>query len=145
MVSDEAERLAARKATVRHRTACRVHQILEAERQANKKSTSRPLSTAPLRNVPELPASTGSGGGGGREGGENVEAIVRSRLLTKRQLSDMTWGVRQLSKKLGSLRLRLNVKSVFILTKIYDEALVAKSRELVEWLLSKERQTPYVV
>ena len=76
---------------------------------------------------------------------EEAENIVHSRLLTKRQLSDMTWGVRELSKKLGSLRLKLKVKSVFLLTKVHDEELIGKTRELCEWLLSKERDAPYIV
>ena len=57
----------------------------------------------------------------------------------------MKWGVRELSKKLGSLRLRLNVKTVFILTKAHDEDLVEYTREVVKWLLCKERNTPYIV
>ena len=70
---------------------------------------------------------------------------THSRLLTKKQLSDMTWGVRELSKKLGSLRLRLKVKTVFILTKAHDEDLIEYTREVVKWLLSNERNTPYIV
>ena len=70
---------------------------------------------------------------------------VHSRLLTKRQLSEMAGEIRDLSKRLGNLRLRLHVKTVFLLTKAHDEALIEKTREVVEWLLSKERDTPYIV
>ena len=66
-------------------------------------------------------------------------------MLTKRQLADMAYGVRELSKKLGSVRLRLKVKTVFLLTKAHDESLVGHTRDMVEWLLSKERETPYIV
>lgn len=66
-------------------------------------------------------------------------------MLTKRQLTDMAYGVRELSKKLGSVRLRLKVKTVFMLTKAHDESLIGYTKEMVEWLLSKERDTPYIV
>ena len=75
---------------------------------------------------------------------ENSSAI-NSRLLTKKQLVDMAWGVRELSKKLGSIRLRLKVKNVFLLTKAHDETLIGYTREVVEWLLSKDRPAPYTV
>ena len=70
---------------------------------------------------------------------------IHSRLLTKRQLSQMAWGVREFSKKLGGLRLKLKVKTVFLLTKAHDEDLIVKTRQLTEWLLSKERDTSYIV
>ena len=73
------------------------------------------------------------------------EAAVRSRLLTKKQLSDMAWGVRELSKRLGSVRLKLRVKNVFLLTKVYDESLIKNTREVVRWLLSPEREVRYTV
>lgn len=66
-------------------------------------------------------------------------------MLTKRQLSEMAYGVRELSKKLGSVRLRLKVKTIFMLTKAHDESLIGYTKEMVEWLLSKERDTPYIV
>ena len=77
--------------------------------------------------------------------GAGHETPIHSRLLTKKHLSDMTWGVRELSKKLGSLRLRLKVKTVFILTKAHDEDLIGYTRKVVEWLLSMERGSPYIV
>ncbi|CAG8977295.1 hypothetical protein HYALB_00012580 [Hymenoscyphus albidus] len=70
---------------------------------------------------------------------------VHSRLLTKKQLSDMAWGVRELSKRLGSIRLKLRVKTVFLLTKVYDEGLIQNTREIVKWLLSPDRQVRYTV
>lgn len=73
------------------------------------------------------------------------DSVTQSRMLTKRQLADMAYGVRELSKRLGSVRLRLKVKTVFLLTKAHDESLIGHTKEMVEWLLSKERDTPYIV
>lgn len=88
-------------------------------------------------------------GGPGRDNMESQQApglhAVHSRLLTKKELSEMAWGVRELSKRLGSLRLKLNVKTVFLLTKAYDESLIANTRELARWLLSPERKVKYTV
>jgi NAD+ kinase len=78
---------------------------------------------------------------------QNVDEAnaVHSRLLTKRQLSDMAWGVRELSKRLGSIRLKLKVKTVFLLTKAHDETLIWNTREVAKWLLSPERKVRYTV
>lgn len=70
---------------------------------------------------------------------------IHSRTLTKRQLSDMAWGVRELSRRLSSMRIRFRVKSVFILTKIYDQDLIPKTRQIAKWLLSKDRETAFTV
>ncbi|KAH9904772.1 ATP-NAD kinase [Xylariomycetidae sp. FL2044] len=70
---------------------------------------------------------------------------LHSRLLTKKQLSEMAWGVRELSRRLGSVRLKLRVKNIFLLTKIYDYELIPKTRELAKWLLSKDRDVRYNV
>jgi len=80
------------------------------------------------------------------EPGDDLDpSATHSRLLTKKQLSDMAWGVRELSKRLGSIRLKLKVKTVFILTKAHDETLIENTREVVRWLLSEERQVRYTV
>jgi NAD+ kinase len=70
---------------------------------------------------------------------------THSRLLTKKQLSDMAWGVRELSKRLGSIKLKLKVKTVFLLTKAHDETLIGNTREVAKWLLSPEREVRYTV
>src|SRR4051794_989661 len=57
-------------------------------------------------------------------------AKTQARLLTKRQLSDMAWGVRELSKKLASIRLKMQVRTVFLLTKAHDETLLDYTREV---------------
>ncbi|KAK6072971.1 ATP-NAD kinase [Seiridium cupressi] len=70
---------------------------------------------------------------------------LHSRLLTKKQLSEMAWGVRELSRRLGSVRLRFKAKTIFILTKVYDAELIPKTREVTKWLLSHERDVRYTV
>lgn len=74
-----------------------------------------------------------------------TETPTHSRLLTKKQLSDMAWGVRELSKTLGGIRLKLKVKTVFLLTKAHDETLIGYTREVAAWLLNKDRNVPYIV
>jgi NAD+ kinase len=70
---------------------------------------------------------------------------VQSRHLTKRQLSDMAWNVRNLSKRLGSIMLKLTVKNVLLVTKAHDESLVSLTKEVTQWLLSKDRDAPLTV
>lgn len=109
-------------------TTCFVHQLLEKQRK-------RPP-VIRLNFIEEQDRDKGT-----KTPGEETH----SRLLTKRQLSDMAMEVRELSKNLTSVRLRLKVKTVFVLVKAYDESLIGYSRELVDWLLSDERDTPYIV
>ncbi|KKY27917.1 putative atp-nad kinase [Phaeomoniella chlamydospora] len=71
--------------------------------------------------------------------------VMHSRLLTKKQLSEMALGIRELSKKLASLKVRLKVRNVFLLTKAHDEELISITRGLAQWLLSQERDEPYIV
>lgn len=71
---------------------------------------------------------------------------VESRHLTKKQLSDMAWNVRNLSKKLDSIRLKLNVRTIFLVTKAGDESVVDATRQVTRWLLlSQDRGTEFVV
>lgn len=76
---------------------------------------------------------------------KTAQEALQSRLLTKKQLSDMAWGVRELSRRLSSIRLKPKVRSLFILTKIYDGSLIPRTREVVRWLLSAERERRYTV
>ena len=73
------------------------------------------------------------------------DRATQSRLLTKKQLSDMAMSVRQLAKKLGSLKVKLKIRTVFLLTKAHDQTLIGKTREVAKWLLSKERDVPYII
>ncbi|OXV07469.1 hypothetical protein Egran_04764 [Elaphomyces granulatus] len=76
---------------------------------------------------------------------KDIPSDVQSRHLTKRQLSDMAWNVRNLSKRLGSLMLKLTVKNVLLVTKAHDESLIGLTREVTQWLLSKDRDAPLTV
>lgn len=80
-----------------------------------------------------------------KQADEAIPSVVESRHLTKKQLSDMAWNVRKLSKKLGSVKLKLSVKTVFLVTKAHDESLVSLTRRVCQWLLSTERDRPYIV
>lgn len=90
---------------------------------------------------PGMPAEDGGEVAAGRE---EIRA-TESRLLTKKQLSDMAMSVRALAKKLGNLKVKLKIRAIFLLTKIYDKTLVVKTREVARWLLSKDRSVPYIV
>jgi NAD+ kinase len=70
---------------------------------------------------------------------------LHSRLLTKKQLSEMAWGVRELSRRLSSMRIKFRAKTIFLLTKIYDQDLVPKTRALTKWLLSADRDVRYTI
>ncbi|KAK0507707.1 hypothetical protein JMJ35_009596 [Cladonia borealis] len=116
----------------RDTTACFVHHLLERERKSRK---------ANAHHLQEINEDTKAD----KSVGTNNGQATHSRLLTKKQLSDMAWGVRELSKRLGSVRLKLRVKTVFLLTKAHDEGLIGYTQEVVEWLLSRDRETPYIV
>lgn len=73
------------------------------------------------------------------------EGVMHSRLLTKKQLSQMAMGVRDLSKKLKSLKVKLNIRTVFLITKVHDDSLIPMTRDLTRWLLSRDRDVPYIV
>ncbi|KKA27390.1 hypothetical protein TD95_000494 [Thielaviopsis punctulata] len=75
----------------------------------------------------------------------SAEVSLHSRHLTKRQLTDMVWGVRELSRRLGSVRIKAHVRSIFVLTKIHDTTLIDNTRTLVHWLLHPDRSARYVV
>lgn len=68
----------------------------------------------------------------------HADQTQHSRLLTKKQISDMAFGIRELSKKLAQIRLKLHIKNIFILGKAHDEELIKHSREVTDWLLTKD-------
>lgn len=109
------------------RTSCHVHQLLEEQRQSSQ--------VVPASFVRNQKLDKGM-----IDGDE-----THSRLLTKIQLSEMASEMRNLSKTLTNIRLKLSVKAVFLLVKAHDETLIGFSRELVDWLLSKDRDAPYLV
>jgi NAD+ kinase len=71
--------------------------------------------------------------------------VTHSRMLTKKELSDMAWGVREISKRLGSVKMKLKVQNVFLLTKAHDQSLIGNTREVAKWLLSPDRRVRYRV
>ena len=70
---------------------------------------------------------------------------TQSRLFTKKQLSKLAWGVRDFSNQLATMRLKLKVRNVFLLTKIHDDDLIVKTRQVARWLLSEDRKHSYTV
>jgi NAD+ kinase len=78
-----------------------------------------------------------------------------NRGMTKKELSDMALGVRELSKRLGFIplykltsggaRMKLLVKTIIIITKKHDSELVGLTRQVTEWLLhmSAGKKEPY--
>ena len=93
----------------------------------------------PLKTQDSTVSSNGSS-----SSSEEVRA-THSRLLTKKQLSEMAMSVRSLAKRLSTLKVKLQIRRVFLLTKAHDKTLIAKTREVTRWLLSKERDIEYVV
>lgn len=91
-----------------------------------------------LHQIAEEPAP-------GAQSEQQQPQILKSHKLTKRQLSSVTISARILAKKLANVKISMKVKSVFLLTKIHDDTLIAKARDLVLWLLSPDREAPYIV
>lgn len=114
-------------------TACFVHPALEKQRK-----THRPPGGNVTGEIKEDSKAD--------KGLDTVNATTtHSRHLTKKQLSDMAFGVRELSENLGSVRLKMEVRTIFVLTKAHDETLLVYTKEVVDWLLSLDRDTPYIV
>lgn len=74
---------------------------------------------------------------------DQTEPHTQSRLLSKKQLSDMAFNIRELSKKLGHIRLLLKVSNVFLLTKAHDKKLIALTRDVSQWLLQQQNPDGY--
>ena len=70
---------------------------------------------------------------------DGLDTSAQSRLLTKKELSDMAFGLRELSKRLSHFRLKLKVHNIFLLTKAHDETLIGYTRDVAEWLLNKSQ------
>ncbi|KAK4539345.1 hypothetical protein LTR36_000776 [Oleoguttula mirabilis] len=122
-----------RPSSHRQHTSCFVHALLE---EKSKSGQWTPSAEAMAQSRPadkDSPAQSLL-----REAGGGSPGHTQSRLLTKKQLSDMAFGIRELSKKLGHLRMLLKVRHVFLLTKAYDQKLIANTRDLTEWLLRQK-------
>ena len=113
-------------------TKCYVHQLLEKHCSVHGAN-----STPQREDDPAKVKKTDSDLESVVNGGQPREH-TQSRLLTKKQLSDMAVGIRDMAKKLAHIQLKLKVKNVFILAKIHDDSLICRTRELVQWLLSND-------
>lgn len=128
------------------RTACFVHSLLQNGRG---RSPSRAGSSDELTRGSMLEVIS--------KGPERRDRWNRG--MTKKELSDMALGVRELSKRLGTVhkygmnlilggaRMKLKVKTVIVITKKHDHALVGMTRQVADWLLrhSSGKKEPYTV
>lgn len=133
---------------LRKGSECIVHQFLDSQRHMNNLedvSFDVPHDANPsaiqVTGETQMVAKSGSELDVSNETAEDFQ----SRMLTKKQLSDMAWGVRELSRRLSSMRMRIRVKTIFLLTKIYDQELIPKTSELTRWLLENDRESQYTV
>ena len=124
-----------RPGMARRATSCFVHGFLQDDRLSG--------DTAPYDNLDHVPEEDHMACDKNPHGHE--DAGMQSRLLTKKQLSDMAFSIRELSKRLGRFKLKLKVNNVFLLTKAHDSTLIKNTREVAEWLLSDESGGPYTV
>jgi len=131
ITEEEAAEIVRRKSAQRSDIACRVHALLADQQKLDKAETLSGIQDIKHDRRPDKKGDDGQ--------------TVRSRLLTKKQLSDMAWGVRELSKRLGAVKLRVKVKNIFLLTKAHDESLIELTRDMCKWLLSEERDSMYTV
>jgi len=126
-----------RPAVQRQATSCFVHALIEKQRSEGHWTPSDEAVKQGRKadKGTETPSS------------HPADPHTQSRLLTKKQLSDMAFGIRDLSKKLGHIRLNLKVKNVFLLTKAHDETLIGYTRDITAWLLDNKNNEgiPYTV
>ncbi|KAI9709542.1 MAG: hypothetical protein M1820_003302 [Bogoriella megaspora] len=111
------------------RTSCFVHTLLRAREDSARHQD---------RGAPESPADKIS-----KNSLDDHE--IQSRHLSKNQLSDMAFGIRELSKHLSHIKVKMKVRRIFLLTKAFDVTLIKHTRDVTEWLLSKERENMYTV
>jgi len=116
-----------RPTAARRNTPCIVHTLLtQQQKQCTGKEDGLP-DNEELNSAADKSADTPSTNGD----------YTESRLLTKKQLSEMAFGMRELSKSLAHQQLELHVKNVFILTKIHDNTLIKKTRDITLWLMER--------
>lgn len=118
------------------RTACFVHSLLEVQQRFEKTN---------LGSMPPSEASSRPGSPTGREAHDAAKYAAESKKelfthLSKKEISDMALGVRELSKHLGSARLKLNIHRILIVTKTGDKSLVPLLVDLTTWLLSRKKE-----
>lgn len=118
--------MSARPGNDRRGTSCIVHTLLE--KQEGVPAQQQPASYEGLAQERLMD----------KDPHAHADETQHSRLLTKKQISDMAFGIRELSKKLAQIRLKLHVKNIFILGKAHDEDLIKNTRETADWLLTKD-------
>lgn len=69
---------------------------------------------------------------------DNISSLSHSRLVKT------ATGVRELAKRLGQANIRINVRSVMVVTKARDNSLIYLTRDLVYWLMATHNVTVYV-
>ncbi|TLD29452.1 Aminopeptidase Y [Venturia nashicola] len=116
----------------RQLTSCYVHSLLDKHRENDGTFTPSLEGTLANRKGDKDPH--------GQQTANHNNHHTESRLLTKKQLSDMALGIRDLSKKLSHIKLKLNVRNIFVLVKAHDESLVGHARELTKWLMQKDEK-----
>lgn len=124
------------------RTACFVHSLLEVQQRFERSS----LSSIPASETSSRSHSP-TGQRGSAEARENREAEKNANdskrdlftHLSKKEISDMALGVRELSKHLGSARLKLNIHHILIVTKTGDMSLIKLTRDITAWLLAQKK------
>ena len=72
-------------------------------------------------------------------------SLIQPENLTATQLSDVAWNVRTLSKRLNKLRLKLTVRNIVLVAKIQDKKVIQCTKEVAQWLLSIQRDVPYII
>lgn len=117
----------ARPRSKRQQTSCFVHTLLEEQRNEGHWTPTNDAEKALGRTADKNSGTP-----------PNHEGHTQSRLLTKKQLSDMAFGIRELSKKLGHFRVKLKVRNVFMLTKAHDKTLIGYTRKMADWLLDRQ-------
>jgi NAD+ kinase len=134
-----------REGLERGKSQCVVHRLVESTALGQPPKTENTIDR-PLEKIEEgapLNAQTSITSNGSSSSEESHTA--HSRTLTKRQLSDMAMSVRSLAKKLSSIKVKLHIRRIFLLTKAHDKTLIGKTREVARWLLSSQRDAEYIV
>ncbi|KAK7204247.1 ATP-NAD kinase-like domain-containing protein [Myxozyma melibiosi] len=102
--------------------------------------TSKPAHRARRNSIsppPDLLAKTGSTKTNVPHKGARKHHLSHysSSALTKKQLAEMAYSVRDLSKYLGTLRIKMRVKKIIVVAKLFDKETIAKASEFVDWIL----------
>lgn len=142
MKSSERPEIPMRGTGQRFSSQCFVHKLVE-KTSIGEQPKVEDKSDGTLESIDEATDTTTDHRNGASPSEE--PRATHSRLLTKKQLSEMALNVRNMAKKLSSVKVKLNIRNIFLLTKAHDHTLVAKTRELTDWLLSVERGIEYTV